>query len=107
MGAARLEGCFPAEQLEKAAADLKGARSKRLIHPAALFIVIIGVSGCVKVSLDFYIVFFIVHGQGAVALPVGPVGIPGLDPVISRHGERAAVNDHRALGLQDIAVNGQ
>ena len=65
---------------------------------------IIGVSGCVKVSLDFYIVFFIVHGQGAVALPVGPVGIPGLDPVISRHGERAAVHDYSALGLQDISV---
>ena len=77
---------------------------------------IIGVSGCIKVSFDLYIVFLAVHSQGAVAFSVAycditgcgiRTGRPALHTVIPAHDKRAPVYQERAARLDQVPFDGQ
>ena len=117
MCAGRPDGAFIAADLVKAPPDLEGAGCKGLIHPGTVQVVIVRISGVVKVSFNLHVVVFIVHGQGAIAvLSVGysdvtgfriHIGRPVLKAVIPAHNKRTPVNQEHARFLNQTAVDGQ
>ncbi len=106
MGVPGAEGFIPAALVE-AGPDLQCARGQGIFHIDIISVVEVVEAADIELPSHLHIVIFVGHHKDAASIAVVPGIIAGLDPVVPRYSDPAAVRDDGPFRLQKISVYGQ